>query len=42
MPPAITWDTTLVFLFWSIVLGFGFALGGWLWAVFAGAFRRKG
>jgi hypothetical protein len=40
MPPVLTWDATLIFFCFSIVLGFGFAIGGWLWAVLVGAFRK--
>jgi hypothetical protein len=40
MPPEITLYGTLIFLFYAIVLGFGFAIGGWLWSVVLSAFRR--
>ena len=40
MPPVIEVYTVLTFLFYAIVLGFGFALGGWLWAALIGAFKR--
>ncbi len=40
MPPEMTVITFLVFLFWSCVLGFGFAIGGWLWSLITGLMRR--
>jgi hypothetical protein len=42
MPTAISLYPVLIFLFYSFVLGFGFAAGGWLWATLIGALRRKG
>lgn len=40
MPTEITLQIVLVFLFFAIVFGFGFAIGGWLWGVLIGAVRR--
>jgi len=41
MPDSITVITFLVFLFWSFVLGLGFAIGGWLWSLIVGRFKRR-
>lgn len=41
MPDVITLNTVLIFLFYAIVFGFGFAIGGWLWSVLVGAMQRR-
>jgi hypothetical protein len=40
MPPNIALVTVLIFLFYAIIFGFGFAIGGWIWALIIGAVRR--
>ena len=40
MPPVIEGYAVLVFLFYAIVLGFGWSIDCWLWAVLLGAFKR--
>ncbi len=41
MPTDADLFTIGIFVGYAILFGFGFALGGWLWALILGAFRRK-
>lgn len=41
MPDTITPNAVLIFLFFAIVFGFGFAIGGWLWSLIVGAAARR-
>ena len=41
MPDAMTVTTVLTFLFWSIVLGLGFAIGQWVWGVLSTKAKRQ-
>ena len=40
MPDAISLNVALIFLFYSVLFGFGFAIGGWLWSALIGAVKR--
>ncbi len=40
MPTNTDIITILIFLGYAIILGFGFALGGWLWSLLLSAFRK--
>jgi len=42
MPAVITLNVVLIFLFFSAVFGFGFAIGGWLWSWIVGRAQRRG
>jgi hypothetical protein len=41
MPGAISLYVALIFLFYSFIFGFGFAIGGWLWGLIVGAIPRR-
>lgn len=41
MPTAIALNAVLIFLFYAVVFGFGFAIGGWLWSLITGAFPKR-